>query len=117
MTGFVEVATTDELENGTIKKFTLEGDREIMLARVGDEYFASDCYCPHMGGHLWQGKLEGTVLTCPRHHSQFDLTDGHVIRWTDFTGIKKSFTTLFKSPRPLKTYQIRVEGGKVLVDL
>jgi 3-phenylpropionate/trans-cinnamate dioxygenase ferredoxin subunit len=65
-----------------------------------------------MGGNLSQGTLEGTVLTCPRHHSQFYLVDGHVISWTDFSGLKKSIGKLFKSPRPLKiliTSQLKVK--------
>jgi nitrite reductase/ring-hydroxylating ferredoxin subunit len=44
---FVEIARIDELEKGTMKVFSLEGGREIMLARVGDEYYASDNHCPH----------------------------------------------------------------------
>lgn len=116
MAGFVEVSTKDELEDGKMKMAAVEG-HEIMLARVGDEYFASDNRCPHMGGNLSQGKLEGTVVTCPRHHSQFDLTDGHVIRWTDWTGIKLSMGKLLRSPRPLKTYDVKIEEDKILVQI
>jgi 3-phenylpropionate/trans-cinnamate dioxygenase ferredoxin component len=117
MTDFVEIAGVDELETGTMEVFSLEGGLEIMLARVGDEYYASDNHCPHMGGDLWQGKLEGTIVTCPRHHSQFDLTDGRVIRWTDWSGIKLSIGKTLRSPRPLKTYKVKVEEGKILVQI
>lgn len=113
---FVEVATTDELRDISMIMAKVNG-HEILLARVDDNYYSADNRCPHMGGNLSQGRLEGTVVTCPKHHSQFDLADGHVIRWTDFSGIKKSIGKLFKSPRPLKTYQVKVEGEKVLVDL
>jgi 3-phenylpropionate/trans-cinnamate dioxygenase ferredoxin subunit len=80
------------------------GGREILVARVGDRYYSADNRCPHMGGNLSQGTLEGTILTCPRHHSQFDLTDGHVVRWTDWTGILLATGKLLKSPRPIKTH-------------
>lgn len=113
---FVEVATTEELKDGTMKMARVNG-YEILLARIGENYYSAENRCPHMGGNLSQGTLEGTVVTCPRHHSQFDLADGHVIRWTDFTGVKKSIGKLFKSPRPLKTYPVKVEGEKVLVDI
>ncbi len=53
--------------------FNRERD-SALLARVGDKYYAADNRCPHMGGKLSPGKLEGTVVTCPRHGSQFDLT-------------------------------------------
>jgi 3-phenylpropionate/trans-cinnamate dioxygenase ferredoxin component len=116
MSDFVEVATVDELEDGKMKMATIEG-HEIMLARMGDEYYASDNRCPHMGGNLSQGKLEGTVVTCPRHHSQFDLTDGHVIRWTDWSGIKLSVGKLLRSPRPLKTYKVKIEEDMIMVQI
>lgn len=32
--------------------------------------------CPHAGATLSTGELEGTVITCPRHGSQFDVRDG-----------------------------------------
>ena len=49
---------------------------EFLVARVGDRYFVTDNHCPHLGGRLSKGNLEGTVITCHLHHSQFDLTDG-----------------------------------------
>lgn len=80
MSNLVEVAKSGELAEGTMKEVLTQG-HEILLARVGDKYYAANNRCPHMGGKLSQGKLEGTVVTCPRHGAQFDLSDGHVIRW------------------------------------
>ena len=113
---FVEIATTDELKDGQMKKVTIEG-QEVMLAKIGEYYYSTDNRCPHMGGDLSMGELEGTILTCPLHHSQFDLTDGHVIRWTDWTGIKLSIGKLLKSPRPLKMHEVKVEEDKILVQI
>jgi 3-phenylpropionate/trans-cinnamate dioxygenase ferredoxin component len=113
---FVEVAKTDELADGAMKQVSV-GGREIFVARVGDRYYSADNRCPHMGGNLSQGTLEGTILTCPRHHSQFDLTDGHVVRWTDWTGILLATGKLLKSPRPIRTHPVREEGGSILVGL
>ncbi len=114
--GFIELAAADDLSEGSMKMVLVDG-QEILLARVGDNYYCAENRCPHMGGNLSQGLLEGTLITCPRHHSQFDLTDGHVIRWTDFGGIKKSIGKLFKSPRPLKMYPVKVEDGKIMVEV
>jgi 3-phenylpropionate/trans-cinnamate dioxygenase ferredoxin subunit len=116
MNEFVEVPGGNELKSGQMKMFNL-GKREILLARVGDAFYAADNRCPHMGGILSQGKLEKTIVTCPRHHSQFDLIDGHVVRWTDWSGIKLSFGRMLKSPRPVKTYKAKLEGGKVMVEV
>lgn len=115
MAEFVEVSGKQEIPSGQMKMVRVAG-REILLARVGDDFYAADDRCPHMGGHLSQGTLEKTTVTCPRHHSQFDLTDGHVIKWTDWSGAKLSFGKIFKSPRPLQTYRVKVEGDRVFVE-
>jgi 3-phenylpropionate/trans-cinnamate dioxygenase ferredoxin subunit len=91
--------------------------RDILLARVGDKYYAAQNRCPHMSGNLSQGKLEGTIVTCPNHSSQFDLTDGHVVRWTNFKGIVLAASKLVRPPRPLPIYPTKIEGEKVLVEI
>lgn len=112
---FIEIATTSELTDGSKKMAKING-HELMIAQIGNNYYCTDNRCPHMGGNLSQGMLNGTVITCPRHGSQFDLADGHVIRWTNWSGIKKSIGKLLKSPRDLKTYNIKIEDEKILVD-
>jgi 3-phenylpropionate/trans-cinnamate dioxygenase ferredoxin subunit len=113
---YTKAATTGELKDGEKKKIVL-GGAEIMLARVGGSYYAIGNRCPHMGADLSAGKLEGTVITCPRHGSQFDVRDGHNIRWTNTSGITLTVTKLFKSPRPVRTYNVKVEGQDVLVEI
>ena len=116
MTEFVEVPGGNELKSGQMKMFNL-GEHEILLARVSDTFYAADNRCPHMNGSLSEGKLEKTVVTCPRHHSQFDLSDGRVVRWTDWSGIKLALAKMVKSQRPLKTYKVKIEGAKVMVEV
>ena len=113
--GYIEIANTNELKDGSKKMVIIDG-HELMIAQIGNNYYCSDNRCPHMGGNLSQGVLEGTVITCPRHHSQFDITSGHVIRWTDWTGIKKSVSKLLKSPQNLKIYDVKVDNEKILVN-
>jgi 3-phenylpropionate/trans-cinnamate dioxygenase ferredoxin subunit len=111
---FIELTTIDGIETGGMKSASLEG-HEMLVAHVGEEYFVADARCPHMGGHLVEGVLEATILTCPRHHSQFDLRDGHVVRWTDWQGATLSVAKLLRHPRPLRTYAAKAEGDIVLV--
>ncbi len=113
---FVPVAKTADLKDGTMKEYKL-GEKEIFVARAGDKYYAADNICPHTGGKLGQGKLEGIIVTCPRHASKFDLTDGRVVRWTDWTGIKASVSKLFRAPRPITVYPVKIEGDNILVQV
>jgi 3-phenylpropionate/trans-cinnamate dioxygenase ferredoxin subunit len=114
MEDFIRLTTTEGIEAGGLKSAVLDG-HELLVAKVGGEYFVADGRCPHMGGHLPDGVLEGTILTCPRHHSQFDLKDGHVVRWTDWEGATLGVAKLLRHPRPLRTYAVRVEGRDILV--
>lgn len=114
MADFVDVLGEEELQDGTMKAVDVEGVK-VLVARVGGDYYAADNACPHLKGNLSEGKLEGSVVTCPKHGSQFDLTDGHAVRWTDWRGMKLSVAKALKSPRPLKTREVKVEGGRVMV--
>jgi 3-phenylpropionate/trans-cinnamate dioxygenase ferredoxin component len=113
---FKKAGKAGELADGGKQKVVLDG-QEIMLARVGGSYYALANRCPHMGGDLSAGRLEGTIITCPRHGSQFDVRDGHNIRWTDRSGIVLFGFKLLKSPRPTRTYQVKVEGGDILIEV
>lgn len=114
MSKLTEVAKIEELKSGTMKMAMAEG-REILLARVEDKYFATDNRCPHMNGDLSKGKLEGTIVTCPRHGSQFNITNGQVVRWLK-GGLLSKLGGALKPPKALRVYNVKVEGGKVLVD-
>ena len=116
MAGSVEVAREGDLRDGAMKKVNA-GGKDILLAMVGGKYYAADDKCPHLGGSLAEGTLEGTVVTCPKHGSQFDLTDGRNLRWTDWTGIKQSVAKTFKSPRDISVYGVVVEDGAIKVAL
>jgi 3-phenylpropionate/trans-cinnamate dioxygenase ferredoxin subunit len=114
MSDFVDVAKTGDLEDGAMKKVRI-GDRDLLLARAGDRYYAAENRCPHMGGDLSKGTLEGTIVTCPSHHSRFDLADGRVVRWTDWSGLKLALAKAVRAPRPLATYAVEVEGDAIRV--
>jgi 3-phenylpropionate/trans-cinnamate dioxygenase ferredoxin subunit len=113
---FVPVAKTSELKNGAMKQVNVQG-HEILIAQVGDKYYATNNRCLHMGGNLSQGKLEGTVVTCPRHASQFDLQDGHVVRWLKGSGAVSSITKAFEGNKQLATYKTKSEGGSIMVEI
>lgn len=113
---FLEAGKVGDFKDGEKKKVALKG-QEIMVARVGDRYFAIANRCPHMGGDLSAGVLEGTVITCPRHGSQFDITDGHNIRWTSSTGVVLALYKMAKSPRPAKTYNVKLEGDNIMIEV
>jgi len=116
MSEWVEAGKSSDLAAGSIKEVDVHG-RQILIARAGDLYFAADNRCPHMGAKLSSGSLEGTIVTCPRHGSQFDLHDGRVVRWLKTAQAVSLVGRLLKSPRPLTTYPVRLEGDSILVQI
>jgi 3-phenylpropionate/trans-cinnamate dioxygenase ferredoxin subunit len=114
MSRFIEVAKKEEIKSRTMKKVTVEG-QEILLARVGDDYYAASSRCPHMHGDLAQGTLEGTVVTCPRHGSQFDISNGQVVRWLK-GGLMSKLGGALKTSKGLRVYNVKVEDGRVLAE-
>ena len=116
MSEYTDVLKTTDIKDGEMKEVNAAG-QGILIARVGGDYFAVSSRCPHMGAKLAGGTLKGRIVTCPRHGSQFDLSDGSVVRWTKWSGVIASVGKLLKAPRPLATYRVRIEGDRVQVEV
>ncbi len=100
MEGFVKVAATADLPSGELMLVEVEDER-VVLANVGGQYYALADACTHAECPLSDGELEGEVLECPCHGSQFDVRTGEV-----------------DSPpanEPLTRYAVRIEGDDILV--
>jgi nitrite reductase (NADH) small subunit/3-phenylpropionate/trans-cinnamate dioxygenase ferredoxin subunit len=72
---FVTVARVADVAPGTATAVVV-GSREIALFNVGGTFYALDNTCPHQGGPLAEGWIDGTRVTCPWHAWTFELTDG-----------------------------------------
>ncbi len=71
----VKVAEVSDLKPGECKTVAV-GERELALCNVAGKFYAIDNICPHRGGPLGEGVLEGQVVTCPWHGWKFDVTNG-----------------------------------------
>lgn len=75
MTQRHRVASVSDVPVGEGREFVV-GGRIVALFHVGDDFRALDGICPHAGGPLAKGKLNGCIVTCPWHGWQFDVTNG-----------------------------------------
>ncbi len=105
---FIRVATVEEIGEGKSKAARI-GEHDVVIFKVQGNHYALRRWCTHMGGDLSQGAIEGNVVTCPRHGSQFDVTSGKNLR-----GPKIGPIQLGSTPDEM-TYQVKVEGSDVLV--
>jgi 3-phenylpropionate/trans-cinnamate dioxygenase ferredoxin subunit len=104
---YVEVGKTGEVTEGTMKAYKIK-DNDVLVAKYDGKYYAIDGKCTHMGGDLSKGKLEGKIVTCPRHGSRFDITTGESI-----SGPKIGFLKLKTKKEP--SYEVKIEDGKIKV--
>ena len=97
---YVKVATSKEIPEGKMKN-VLVGGQQVLLANVKGNFHAIGNTCTHVGGPLHEGILEDSVVQCPWHGSQFDVTTGHVKRGP--------------AARPEPVYEVKVDGDNILV--
>jgi len=77
------------------------GEDDVILARIGNEFFAVGAFCTHYHGPLAEGLVvEGTVR-CPWHHACFDLRTGEAVRAPAFD--------------PLSCWAVELRGDRVFV--
>jgi nitrite reductase/ring-hydroxylating ferredoxin subunit len=101
MSAVHRVAAVTDVPPGTAKE-VLAGDQVIALFNVAGTFYALDGVCPHAGGPLGEGELQGKIVTCPWHGWQFDVTTGQNCL----------------NPKVCHTkYTARVEGNDVLVEI
>lgn len=70
------LANMRPLEEGQLERVHVEPIGEVVVARVGNEYFGLQDRCPHAEALLSEGFLEGRRLVCPLHFAEFDLATG-----------------------------------------
>lgn len=65
---------------GFVQRFEDTPAGAVALYRVDGQWCAIKDFCPHAGARLSEGALDGTVVTCPQHGSQFDVRTGERLR-------------------------------------
>ena len=76
MAHFAKVARLADLPPGTGMMVVGPFDKPMALFNVGGEAFAINAVCPHRGGPLANGRLDGHIVACPWHGWTFDVRTG-----------------------------------------
>lgn len=76
MAEFIRICAQSELpQPGNLREFTANG-RTLCVANVAGTICVLDGTCPHEGGPLGEGMIEGERVVCPWHSFAFDLHTG-----------------------------------------
>lgn len=73
----------------------------VAIFNLGTTLVGLDAECPHEGGPLDEGPVDGGNVTCPWHGSVFRLSDGALIE-----GPAES---------PVKPYRVTLDGTTLVV--
>ncbi|MBI2082636.1 MAG: Rieske (2Fe-2S) protein [Deltaproteobacteria bacterium] len=76
--------------------------KQIALFNVEGKICAIDNICVHRGGPLGEGSLDGTIVTCPWHGWQYDVTTG---------------VSPVNPAAKVQTFPCKVEGNDILVEV
>ena len=112
---FQQITTIDQVPAGTMKGFELNG-KSVLVSNIGGRFYAIKGKCTHLGGILANGKLDGNVVTCPRHGSKFDVTTGKNLSGPA-VGVFKVFSLLSIKVADETVFPVKVEGNNLLVDV
>ena len=79
------------------------GYQEFAVCNVDGRLHAVSNRCPHQGGDLGEGYLEGACLSCPLHGWAFDVRTGAA--------------AYVNQPGTLRVYPVKLEAGCVWVEI
>ncbi|MCX5774806.1 MAG: Rieske 2Fe-2S domain-containing protein [Firmicutes bacterium] len=88
------------------------GPRVLLLLAFEDKAYALADKCPHKGYPISTGHFEKGIIQCKEHGLEIDIRTGIAV------DTQKSCTLIPNiQERGIKTYQTKIENGKVYVDL
>jgi 3-phenylpropionate/trans-cinnamate dioxygenase ferredoxin subunit len=98
---FIKIGHAKDVAAGEMRVFYVAGTK-VNVANADGQLYAFDDTCTHMGCSLANGELEGTMVTCACHGSQFDVTSGAVLRGP--------------AERPVRSHALQVDGEDLLAE-
>lgn len=98
---FVRVCSIEDLWEGEMASFEINGHEILLLCAEGGEIKAFQGSCPHQDIPLVEGKFDGKTLVCRAHQWVFDACTG---------------TGLNSADCRLASYPVKIEGNEIYVD-
>ena len=99
---WLDVVAVDDVPEDDVLGVDCAG-KDLALYSVEGQVYATDNICSHGHARLCDGFLEGFEIECPPPRGKFDPRDGR--------------PTCEPVPVPVRTYPVKIEGGRVFVDL
>jgi fatty acid desaturase/nitrite reductase/ring-hydroxylating ferredoxin subunit len=101
--GEVELGGTGTLAPGRLVPVEVNGAHYVLCRMLDGTYAFFEGLCTHGRARLSGGYLDDCIIECPKHNGRFDVRTGQAVRPP--------------AVKPLCTYAVRVEGGRLFVAL
>jgi len=103
MTNWIDACAADDIDAEDVIRFDHAG-RTFAIYRSPDSTFhATDGLCTHEKIHLADGLVMDDIIECPKHNGRFNYKNGNAM------GAPVCVN--------LKTYAVKLEGGRVLIQI
>lgn len=100
---WINACGTDDIDEEDVIRFD-HGDRTFAIYHGPDGvFFCTDGLCTHEQVHLEDGLVQGFEIECPKHNATFDYRTGAALRAPACVA--------------LHCYPVRVENGRVMIDI
>jgi 3-phenylpropionate/trans-cinnamate dioxygenase ferredoxin subunit len=103
MSDWIDACAADEIDAEDVMRWDHGGRTFALYHSPEGDFFCTDGLCSHEQVHLAGGLVMDHVIECPKHNGQFDYRTGEARRAPACVN--------------LRTYPVRVEGGRVLVQV
>ena len=100
---WIDACARDDIDEDDVMRFDHAGRTFAIYRHEDGKFFATDGLCTHEKVHLADGLVMGDIIECPKHNGRFNLR----------TGEAKGAPVCVD----LKTWPVKVENGRILIQI
>ena len=89
----------EQIPMGEGRAFGVDGQQVAVFRLRTGALYAVSAVCPHKGGPIADGQIDGAIVLCPLHMNAFELATG-----CSTTG-----------QEPLASWQVDIDGGEIVI--
>lgn len=103
MSQWIAACAAGDIDEEDVARFDHGGRTFAIYRSAEDRFYATDGLCTHEQVHLADGLVMDHIIECPKHNGRFDYR----------SGAAKGAPACVN----LRTYPVRIEAGKVMIDI
>ncbi len=99
------IGKISDFDEGKGKSVKIDDDTQVAVFKIGGKIFVIEESCPHQGGPLSEGEVEGLNVICPWHQMKYELESGN------------SSSDAWDKEYKVKAFKVILEGEDVKIEI